>query len=537
MRHTKILLTMVTLLACTLAAHTATAQCMLANPSFEVAGSAGAVFAGWNQFGPVGFSTSAMHGFRSARVTGPNAGGFDVAAYWQSLDCVPGRRWTASVNVLHSTASPLMGQSQAILNIEWRDAGGSLISYESHTAANAATPRDAWRTYSVQSGPAPAGTASIHFLVGVLQGPTDPTPQVLLDAATCVSLGPPTLETLQWSDFPGGRTLNFSGRTWRVKGPGYFGPGPNLFDDSANAASVDANRRLHLTIHKIGSDWYSSEVVLADALGYGDYIFTTRGRLDTFDRNTVLGIFLWEYGSCYDPGYLWWNPYNEIDIEFSRWGNALNDNAQFVAQPYDWAGNITRFNAIFSTNEVTSHAMRWLPQRVEYRSWRGGPGAESPANMIASWTYTGPHIPRPESPRVHLNMWQIGAPAVTQEAVFDSFTFRPACPGGNCGILAVDPATAHASPAVMLAAAAPNPLVRGTTIRYSLAVATEMDLTVFDVTGRSIRRLAAGRTGAGEHTAQWDGRNEAGQRVPAGVYLYRLHTPANAETRRVVVIE
>ena len=141
MRHTKILLTMVTLLACTLAAHTAAAQCMLANPSFEVAGSAGAVFAGWNQFGPVGFSTSAMHGFRSARVTGPNAGGFDVAAYWQSLDCVPGRRWTASVNVLHSTASPLMGQSQAILNIEWRDAGGSLISYESHTAANAATPR------------------------------------------------------------------------------------------------------------------------------------------------------------------------------------------------------------------------------------------------------------------------------------------------------------------------------------------------------------------------------------------------------------
>jgi hypothetical protein len=537
MRHTKMLLAAVATLMCALAAGGAAAQCMLANPSFETAGSGSTVFAGWNQFGPVGSSTIAAHGSRSARVTGPNTGTWNVSGYWQSQDCVPGQRWAVSVCVQHATTSPLMGGSQAILNIEWRDAGGNLISYESHAAADASTPKDAWRAYSVQSGPAPAGTVSIHFVLGVLQGPTDPTPQVLFDAATCVSLGPPTLESLQWNDFAGGRTLSFSGRTWRVKGPGYYGPGPNLFDNSASAASVDAGGRLHLTIHKSGSNWYSSEVVLADALGYGDYVFTTRGRLDTFDPNTVLGLFLWEYGSCYDTGYLWWNPYNEIDIEYSRWGNAANADAQFVAQPYDYAGNITRYNATFGTDEVTSHAMRWLPQRVDFRSWRGGPGAESPANMIASWTYTGPHIPRPEAPRVHLNLWQLAAPTVTQEAVFDSFAFRPACPTGNCGILAVDPAARPAVPAAMLAAAAPNPFAAGTTIRFSLAAAGEMDLSIFDVAGRRVRRLVSGPAGAGEHVAQWNGRDEAGGRVPAGVYLYRLRTPGNAETRRVVVIE
>lgn len=522
-------------IVCSLAAGgSATAQCMLANPSFEVLGSGGSVFAGWNQFGPCASSTGAAHGSRSARVTGPNTGGFDVSGFWQSQDSAPGQRWSASVCVSNTSASPLAGQSQALLNIEWRNAAGTLISYESHTAASASTPLDAWRVYSVESQPAPAGTASMRLLLGVLQGPADPTPQILFDAATCVSLGPPTLETLQWGDFGGGRTLSFSGRTWRVKGPGYFGPGPNLFDNSTAAASVDANSRLHLTIHKIGSAWYSSEVVLNDALGYGDYIVTTRGRLDLLDRNTVLGIFLWEYGSCYDSGYLWWNPYNEIDIEYSRWGAAGNSNSQFVAQPYDAPGNIHRFNTTFADNEVTSHAMRWLPQRVEYRTWRGGPDAESPANMIASWTYTGPHIPRPESPRVHLNMWQLAAPAVTQEVVFDAFTFHPACPSGNCGVLAV--ATPPVG-SIRLAAAAPNPLTSRTTIRFSMAVPGNAELSVLDITGRRLRRLLNEPMSPGDHAVTWDGRNESGQRVPPGVYLYRLQSAGSADTKRVVVLQ
>lgn len=517
-----------------LVARSASAQCMLANPSLELLGSGGAVFAGWNQFGPVARSTISAHGSFSGRVTGPNTGSWDVSGLWQPLACAPGQRWSASVCVLHSSMSPLSGQSQAILNIEWRNASGNLISYESHAAADATTPQDAWRVYTVQSQPAPAGTASIHFLLGVLQGPTDATPQVLFDAATCVSMGPPTLDSLQWNDFPSGRTIDFSGRTWRVKGPGYYGPGPNLFDNSANATWVDANGRLHLTIHKIGSSWYSSEVALVDPLGYGDYIFTTRGRLDAFDANTVLGLFLWEYGSCFDPANAWWNPYNEIDIEFSRWGFAGNPGAQFVTQPATFAGNLYRFNPTFGDTEVTSHAMRWLASGVEYRSWRGGPNAESPSTRIASWTYPGPHVPRPEAPRVHLNMWQLAAPTVRQEAVFDAFTFRPACPSGNCGILTVaPPATGSAG----LVAAAPNPLSSGATIRYSVRTAGEVDLSVFDIAGRRARQLVRGIADPGEHAVQWNGRDDAGRRVAPGVYLYRLRGPGVVDTKRVVVIQ
>lgn len=513
------------------------AQCMLANPSFEVLGSAGSVFAGWNQFGPVGSSTSALHGGRAARVTGPNSGTWNVSGYWQAMACAPGKRWSTSVNVFHSSTTPLTGGSQAILNIEWRGTSGNLISYESHAAAAASTPTDVWRVYSVESQAAPTGTASIHFVLGVLQGPTDPTPQVLFDAPTCVSMGPPTLESLQWSDFPGGRTVDFSGRVWRVKGPGFYGPGPNLFDNGSNAVWVDAVGRLHMTIHKIGASWHSSEVVLNDALGYGDYVFTTRGRLDQFDVNTVLGLFLWEYGACYDVNYLWWNPYNEIDVEFSRWGNPGNANMQFVAQPFNGAGNLVRFNVTFADSELTSHAMRWLPGRVEYRSWRGGPDAESTANMIASWTYTGAHIPRPEAPRVHLNMWQLAAPTATQETVFDAFTFRPACPSGTCQIVAVPPLAPPSGPLAILTAAMPNPFASAATIRYSTAVSGHVELVIYDISGRRVRSLVSGVLGAGAHEVGWNRLSDDGARARPGLYLARLRALGTVSTRRLIVTE
>lgn len=538
MRHTSSPLTAIAFML-TLAGPVS-AQCMLANPSFEVSGSAGSVFGGWNQFGPVGRSTTAAHGSASARVTGPNTGTWNVSGYWQPMDCAPGQQWSASVCVLNPSANPLTGGSQAILNIEWRNAGGGLISYESHAAADALTPRDVWTFVTVQSQAAPPGTASIHFVLGALQGPTDPTPTVLFDAATCVNLGPPTHESLQWNDFPGGRTVSFGGRTWRVKGPGYYGPGPSLFDNSNAAVSVDAAGRLHLTIHKIGGSWYSSEVALEDALGYGDYIFTTRGRPDPLDDNAVLGLFLWEYGPCYAYEFLWWNPYNEIDIEFSRWGTPGNTNAQFVAQPYDAGGNLHRFNVAAGDTELTSHAMRWLPQRVEYRSWRGGPDAESPSNMIASWTYTGAHLPRPEAPRVHLNLWQLAPATAAQEVVFDAFTFRSACASGICGVLAVEPPTASPAPpapAALLAAATPNPFTSETLIRFSVPARCDVDLAVFDVTGRRVCRLIGGAVGAGEHAVRWNGRNDAGGPVPPGVYLYRLRAAGITDTKRVVVVE
>jgi hypothetical protein len=512
----------------------AAAQCMLANPSFELAGSGGATFAGWNQFGPVGSTSEATHGSVAARVSGPDQGGWDVAAFWQRQDTAPGERWSATVDVWHTAANPLTGDSRAIVNIEWRDAAGELIDFESHTAADASTPLDEVQHFAVESGPAPAGTAATHVLLAVLQSPADPSPDVFYDQATFDFLGPPSLSELQWNDFPGGRTLDFSDRTWRVKGPGYYGPGPNHFADDPSAVWVDQDDRLHVTVRYVSGTWYSTEVALEDALGYGDYIFTTVGRLDQLHHNIVLGLFLWQYGACYDPDYLWWNPYNEIDVEFSRWTNPANDIGQFVAQPWDFPGNTSRFDYTFSEGELTSHAFRWLADRVEFRSWRGGPGDESAATMIHEWDYTGPHIPRPEQPRVHINLWQVGGPPSTdQEVVLDAFTFVP----DGSGPSGVQETTPLVSRLPHLHPARPNPFNPLTTIPYTVAETGHTEIAIYDVAGRLVRTLLRGHATAGDHEVVWDGRDDAGRQVASGVYLYQLRQGDVIDTRSVVLVK
>lgn len=513
----------------------AMAQCILANPSFEVGGSSGQVFGGWSQFGPVGSSPNATHGFLAARVSGPNTGNWDVAGYWQQLACTPGKRWAASVRAWHAAPKPLSGGSQAILNIEWRNSGGGLISYESHPVATAATPLGAVQDFSVQSQPAPTGTVAVRLLLGVLQGPSDPVPDVFFDQAEFEDLGSPTLAEKQWLDFPGGRTLDFGGRTWRVKGPGYYGPGPNSFSDSPSAIWVDANARMHLTVQKVGSTWYSTETVLEDPLGYGDYVFTTVSDLDALHPNIVFGLFPWEYGACYDLANGWWNPYNEIDIEFSRWGNPSNNVGQFVAQPYDWPGNIHRFAATFAPGERTTHAMRWLPDRVDFRSWRGGAGDESTGVPIQSWTYTGPHIPRPEQPRVHVNLWQFsGPPTTNQEVILEEFRFVPACLAPCVVDVPGDPPAADGLASAPVAW--PNPFRASATIRFALPRPANGRLTIHDVAGRLVRTLANGVLPAGEQQVVWDGRDQAGRRVASGVYLYRLNAGDVVEGRRIVFL-
>ncbi|MBD3236478.1 MAG: hypothetical protein GF330_07230, partial [Candidatus Eisenbacteria bacterium] len=512
----------------------AASQCILANPSFEIDGSGGPVFGGWQQFGQFGSVAIAIHGSQAARVSGPG-GDWSVSGYWQRLDSEPGEQWEATGHVQHPSGAPLTGSSVALVNIEWRDGNGDLIDYDSFVVADPSTPRDAYVEFALLSDPAPAGTAAIHFLLGVLQGAGEPPPDVYFDQVTIFSTSPPTMDEMQWSDFPGGRAVDFAGRSWRVKGPGFYGPGPNVFCDDPDCVWVDGEGRLHLTLSDQGSHWAATEVALEEALGYGDYIVTTVGRLDLLAIQAVLGIFLWQYGPCWDEAYLWWNPYNEIDIEYSRWGYPSNEIGQFVAQPYDWPGNTERFDATFAEGEVVSHAMRWLPDRVEYRVWRGGPEAESPQTLIHEWTYTGPHIPRPEQPRMHLNLWKLeGNPAADQEVLFSGFVFVPADAPS-----AIDEPQVRAQAAAggTLMLAGPNPFHAWTTIRFDLFRDATVDLGVFSLDGRRVRTLVRGILGAGLHTASWDGRDDRGRAVGSGVYLIRLTADPLLDTRRIVRIE
>jgi len=401
-------------------------QCIPDNPSFEIPGSGGTVFAGWQESGVTGSSTDAVHGSTAAKLIGQNTGNWSISVFWQSLESEPGEQFEITGFTRHSSQSPLTGDCIALVNVEWRDSSGVMTDYESFTVADFGSPVDEYSYFELMSTAAPVGTGSIHLLVGLLQSPHDPAPEVLFDQITCFGTSAPAINDVQWIDFPTGRTVEFSGWTWRVKGTGLYGPGPNNFSHIEDCVWVDEEDQLHMTIRDIESTWYSTEVVLEEILGYGDYIFTMIGPLQDLDIHTILGLFTYQYSNCWNIDDLWWNAHNEIDVEIGRWGISEDDIAQFVAQPWDYPDNLIRFDATFAEDELSSYAFNWMPDRVEFRSWRGGPNDESIENMIFEWIYDGPHIPRPEVPRVHINLWQFnGPPSEDQEVIISDFTFIP----------------------------------------------------------------------------------------------------------------
>ena len=73
-----------------------------------------------------------------------------------------------------------------------------------------------------------------------------------------------------------------------------------------------------------------------------------------------------------------------------------------------------------------------------------------------------------------------------------------------------------------LAPAYPNPFNPSTTLRFESDAHGPLRLVVVDAAGRVLRELAAGTFSAGHHTVEWDGKDEAGRRLPSGLYLARL---------------
>jgi hypothetical protein len=82
----------------------------------------------------------------------------------------------------------------------------------------------------------------------------------------------------------------------------------------------------------------------------------------------------------------------------------------------------------------------------------------------------------------------------------------------------------------------PNPALASTSIRFELPAPGPAGLTIHDVTGALVRTLAQGRRAAGAHTVVWDGRDDAGERVAAGVYFYRLRADGVDESRRMIYL-
>ena len=84
----------------------------------------------------------------------------------------------------------------------------------------------------------------------------------------------------------------------------------------------------------------------------------------------------------------------------------------------------------------------------------------------------------------------------------------------------------------------PNPFNPSTVISFEMNEALPVRLDVYSPSGQKVRTLLGGETrDAGVHQIVWDGRDDAGRTVPAGVYISKLEAAGRSESGRMVLIK
>ena len=86
----------------------------------------------------------------------------------------------------------------------------------------------------------------------------------------------------------------------------------------------------------------------------------------------------------------------------------------------------------------------------------------------------------------------------------------------------------------------PNPFNPETWIPFRLADESRVTIHIYNSAGQLVRRLSPGTLPAGDYSAQsqaiyWDGRNDAGESVSSGIYLYTIHAGDFSATRKMLI--
>lgn len=81
----------------------------------------------------------------------------------------------------------------------------------------------------------------------------------------------------------------------------------------------------------------------------------------------------------------------------------------------------------------------------------------------------------------------------------------------------------------------PNPLTLGTDIEFSIGDAGNAELAIYNVAGARVRVVEHKLLTPGVYMRTWDGHDEGGRIVAAGVYFAKLTSGAIAQTYKLVV--
>jgi hypothetical protein len=83
----------------------------------------------------------------------------------------------------------------------------------------------------------------------------------------------------------------------------------------------------------------------------------------------------------------------------------------------------------------------------------------------------------------------------------------------------------------------PNPFNPSTSLKYSLPHTSDVRIVVYNTLGKEIRTLVDGKMQAGSFLVTWDGSDNAGLKVPSGIYFYKMVTTEFTKIQKMTLLK
>jgi len=83
----------------------------------------------------------------------------------------------------------------------------------------------------------------------------------------------------------------------------------------------------------------------------------------------------------------------------------------------------------------------------------------------------------------------------------------------------------------------PNPFNPVTTLQFDLDYLSNVKVTIFNIRGNEVVTLQEGELEQGRHSLQWNASNASGQKVPSGLYLYRVSSDSRTLTGKMLLLK
>ena len=168
----------------------------------------------------------------------------------------------------------------------------------------------------------------------------------------------------------------------------------------------------------------------------------------------------------------------------------------------------------------------------------GGPFFEPTSPRYAGFSFVQ-HVP-PDT--LVYNGWAEIEVTEPQPGVYDldviaiGYETEPFIPVPAGGV--VTAATGNTPPASGLSLQnTPNPFNNQTLIEFVLPQAGTASIRIYDAAGRLVRTISQPRGQKGLNSVKWNANDDAGNRVPSGVYFGRLEAFGKVQTHKLVIIE